>query len=63
MNKKSRTFTQSFLLFILALFSHKLIAAEQAKQQIVVLGGELTEIVYALGAEDTLIAVDTTSQW
>lgn len=63
MNKKSRTFTHSFLLFILTLFSHMLIAAEQTKQRIVVLGGELTEIVYALGAEDALIAVDATSQW
>lgn len=63
MKTKSRIFTHSFLLIVLVMFSHKLIAVEQTKQRIVVLGGELTEIVYALGAEDTLIAVDTTSQW
>jgi iron complex transport system substrate-binding protein len=63
MNIKNRTFTHLFLLVVLVMFSHILIAAEQTKQRIVVLGGELTEIVYALGAEDALVAVDTTSQW
>ncbi len=32
-------------------------------QRIVSVGGELTEIVYALGAEARLVGVDTTSQW
>ncbi len=34
-----------------------------AQEKIVALGGDVTEIVYALGAEDALVARDSTSQW
>ena len=33
------------------------------KAEIVALGGDVTEIVYALGAESSLVARDSTSQW
>nr|WP_315464349.1 ABC transporter substrate-binding protein [uncultured Rhodoferax sp.] len=33
------------------------------KQRVVSIGGALTEIIYALGAQDELVAVDTTSQF
>lgn len=39
-----------------------LIASAQA-QRLVVAGGALTEIVYALDAQDQLVAVDSTSNW
>lgn len=36
----------------------------QAKsQRVVVAGGSITEIIYALGEENRLVGVDTTSQW
>jgi iron complex transport system substrate-binding protein len=38
-------------------------AQAQAAERIVSLGGSVTEIVYALGAGDRLIARDTTSSW
>lgn len=34
-----------------------------APERIVALGGDVTEIVYALGAESSLVARDSTSQW
>lgn len=34
-----------------------------AQEKIVSLGGDVTEIVYALGAESSLVARDSTSQW
>ncbi len=54
----------AFLLGLwLALFASMCAGAETAAQRIVAVGGELTEIVYALGAEARLVGVDTTSQW
>ena len=40
-----------------------LAASCAAQEKIVALGGDVTEIVYALGAEDSLVARDSTSQW
>ena len=36
---------------------------DSEKKYIVSLGGDITEIIYALGAEAALVGVDTTSQW
>jgi iron complex transport system substrate-binding protein len=36
-------------------------SASAEKQQIVSVGGSITEIIYALGAQDRIVAVDTTS--
>jgi iron complex transport system substrate-binding protein len=33
------------------------------QEKIVTLGGDVTEIVYALGAASSLVARDSTSQW
>ena len=38
-------------------------AGAQAAERIVSIGGAITEIVYALGAQDRLVAVDSTSTW
>lgn len=38
-------------------------AGAQAAERIVSIGGAVTEIVYALGAEGRLVAVDSTSTW
>lgn len=40
-----------------------LLASQATAQRIVSLGGEATEIIYALGAEDKLVAVDATSNY
>jgi len=49
---------------LLALFfALPLAASGAAQEKIVALGGDVTEIVYALGAEDALVARDSTSQW
>ena len=40
-----------------------LTAFAAAQEKIVSLGGDVTEIVYALGAESSLVARDSTSQW
>lgn len=37
--------------------------AGAAAQKVVTLGGDVTEIVYALGAQSALVARDSTSQW
>lgn len=37
--------------------------AAQDQSRVVSIGGDLTEIVYALGAEDLLVGTDTTSIW
>jgi iron complex transport system substrate-binding protein len=47
----------------IAVFASMCAGAESAVQRIVAVGGELTEIVYALGAEARLVGVDTTSRW
>lgn len=38
-----------------------LVSAADAEERIIAVGGSVTEIVYALGAEDRLVAVDSTS--
>lgn len=40
-----------------------LLAVAAPQEKIVSLGGDVTEIVYALGAQSALVARDTTSQW
>ena len=40
-----------------------LVAFAAAQEKIVTLGGDVTEIVYALGADSSLVARDSTSQW
>lgn len=37
--------------------------ANQHKQRVIALGGDITEIIYALHAEKKLVGVDITSQW
>ncbi|EMH4160879.1 hemin ABC transporter substrate-binding protein [Pluralibacter gergoviae] len=37
--------------------------ASAAQHKVVALGGDVTEIVYALGAQDALVARDSTSTW
>lgn len=37
--------------------------AHAAPERIVSLGGDVTEIAFALGAGDTLVGRDTTSTW
>lgn len=49
------------LLVLIAALPLAAFAASQ--QKIVTLGGDVTEIVYALGAESSLVARDSTSQW
>lgn len=54
--------TRFGLSFILALgFMATPLVADEASQRIVSIGGATTEIVFALGAEDRLVARDTTS--
>ena len=40
-----------------------LLALAAPQEKIVALGGDVTEIVYALGAASSLVARDSTSQW
>lgn len=40
-----------------------LLASAAPQEKIVTLGGDVTEIVYALGAAPSLVARDSTSQW
>ncbi|MEG1212267.1 MAG: hemin ABC transporter substrate-binding protein [Leclercia sp.] len=49
------------LLVLIAALPLAVFAAPQEK--IVTLGGDVTEIVYALGAQSSLVARDSTSQW
>lgn len=49
------------LLALIAALPLTVLAAKQDK--IVALGGDVTEIVYALGAQSSLVARDSTSQW
>ncbi|MFP1682935.1 hemin ABC transporter substrate-binding protein [Alloalcanivorax sp. C16-1] len=48
---------------VIGLLALCLSIAGQAQQRLVVAGGELTEIVYALDAGDRLVAVDSTSNY
>lgn len=50
------------LMFVVSLFCLAgNTAVAESYQRIVVAGGSLTEIIYALGADDRLVAIDTTS--
>lgn len=48
---------------LVALIAALPLLAAAAPQKVVALGGDVTEIVYALGARQTLVARDSTSQW
>ncbi|MFG6655261.1 hemin ABC transporter substrate-binding protein [Scandinavium sp. M-37] len=48
---------------IVALTAILPLLAGAAAQKVVTLGGDVTEIVYALGAQSALVARDSTSQW
>lgn len=48
---------------LLALLTTLPLLAGAAEHKIVTLGGDVTEIVYALGAQHELVARDTTSTW
>ena len=49
------------LLALIALLPFAALAAPE--ERVVALGGDVTEIVYALGAQSSLVARDSTSQW
>ena len=49
------------LLALIALLPFATLAAPE--ERVVALGGDVTEIVYALGAQPSLVARDSTSQW
>lgn len=55
------SFTHILLTFVLAMLAATAIRADTPASRIVSVGGSITEIVYALGEEDRLIARDTTS--
>lgn len=48
---------------VVALIAVLPLLAGAAAQKVVTLGGDVTEIVYALGAQSALVARDSTSQW
>lgn len=59
-----------FILFMALLPAQSVSAAEPktpvddtSNERVVVIGGALTEIIYAIGMEDNLVGVDTTSQY
>ena len=56
-----RKFRLALMIAGAALLPRAALAA--APERVVSLGGDITEIVYALGAEGTLVGVDTTSIW
>ncbi|MEL6964888.1 MAG: ABC transporter substrate-binding protein, partial [Pseudomonadota bacterium] len=49
------------LIFVLLLFTLLNVPARADQERIVSIGGSVTEIIYALGAGDRLVAVDSTS--
>ena len=49
------------LLVLIALLP--IVALAASRERVVALGGDVTEIVYALGAQSSLVARDSTSQW
>lgn len=53
----------TFIISIFAIFFHSAISAQPTKtaQRIVVAGGAITEIIYALGEEHRIVGVDSTS--
>ncbi len=48
---------------LVALIAALPLMAGSAAQKVVTLGGDVTEIVYALGAQSALVARDSTSMW
>ncbi len=56
-----KIFAQTFLVGAMVLFGS--FRADAAPQRLVSAGGDLTEIVYALGAADSLVGVDSTSNY
>ena len=58
-----KKFTEKFVLFLLIFSINSLINSSSANQRIVIAGGALTEIVFALGAGDQVIGVDKTSSF
>ncbi|OCG06037.1 heme/hemin ABC transporter substrate-binding protein [Gilliamella apis] len=58
-----KKFTEKFVLFLLIFSINSLINFSSANQRIVIAGGALTEIVFALGAGDQVIGVDKTSSF
>ncbi|OTQ61593.1 heme/hemin ABC transporter substrate-binding protein [Gilliamella apis] len=58
-----KKFTEKFMLFLLIFSINSLINFSSANQRIVIAGGALTEIVFALGAGDQVIGVDKTSSF
>ncbi|MEH0885572.1 hemin ABC transporter substrate-binding protein [Enterobacter sp. UNJFSC 003] len=49
--------------WLVLLVALPLVAFAAVQEKIVALGGDVTEIVYALGAQSSLVARDSTSQW
>ncbi|WP_253384253.1 heme/hemin ABC transporter substrate-binding protein [unidentified bacterial endosymbiont] len=49
--------------WVVLLSALPLLAFASAQEKIITLGGDVTEIVYALGAQGSLVARDSTSQW
>ena len=62
MRRSSTLLVGGFLLFLAGIAAVSHAVADQAKR-IVVAGGDLTEIAFALGAGDRVIAVDSTSNY
>ena len=63
-------FHRILLIVCCAMFPHFVPAEETAGEttpdemgRIIAIGGSITEIIYALGAEDKLVAVDSTSMY
>lgn len=48
---------------VLALIAALPLLVQAAAPRVVALGGDITEIIYALGAQETLVARDSTSLW
>ena len=57
------TFIVGLALLVLLFGIRPVDARTQSNQRLVVVGGALTEIVYALGAGNRIVGTDTTSQW
>lgn len=51
------------LLLLLVLLLAPLAHADNATQRVVALGGDITETIYALNAQEHLVGVDSTSEW
>ena len=58
-----KKFVKKISLFLLIFSINSLINLSSANQRIVIAGGSLTEIVFALGAGDEVVGVDKTSSY